>query len=753
MIKLEEQLQLCKSATIEEIYQAVKKEIQKRLEAEPYPMQTKKVYYVSAEFLMGKMLVNYLINLHLYDEVKDMLQRFGYTMQELQEVEAEPSLGNGGLGRLAACYLDGAASLGYAVDGIGLLYHFGLFRQVFANHKQQELIDPWLDQEHWVRKTDVTFPVYFGNHGVLARMYEMDIPGNHGGKNTLRLFDIESVDESIVQPDSIHFDKRDIERNLTLFLYPDDSDEEGRLLRIYQQYFMVSCGAQYILEEYQKSGKTWNEFPDHVRIQINDTHPTLIIPELIRLLMREGCTMKQAIALVSNTCAYTNHTILAEALETWPRTYLKKVVPQLMEIIEALDAIEAMQHNDVHSAIIDEDDRVHMAHLDIHYGYSINGVAALHTDILKESELKTFYEYYPEKFHNVTNGISFRRFLYGCNRELTQQIETLIGSGFYDDANELEKLLNYVEDPIVCNALLDIKQKKKVQFCKEMRRSQQIVLNPNSIFDVQIKRLHEYKRQQMNALYIIHKYLEIKQGKRPERPITFIFGAKAAPAYVIAKDIIHLLLVLQEVIAKDPVVSPYLQICFVENYNVAKAELLLPAADISEQISLASKEASGTGNMKLMANGAITIGTLDGANVEIAEAVGKESIYLFGETSEQVIDRYAKQDYCARNYYEQDSVIKQAVDFIVSDQMKAIGDETSLYRLYHELLNKDWFMTLLDLKAYITCKDQVFHEFEDRTAWGKKMLINIANCSYFSADRAVQEYGKHIWNLERERKG
>lgn len=747
MNKFKEELQLSNGVTIDEIYQKIKEYVQKHLNEQERMNQERKVYYVSAEFLMGKMLVNYLINLHLYDEVEELVTELGYTMQELQKVEAEPSLGNGGLGRLAACYLDAAASLGYAVDGIGLLYHFGLFRQVFENYKQKELVDPWLDQEHWVQKTDVTYPVYFGNIGVLARMYEMIIPGSHGGKNVLRLFDIESVDESIVQPHTIAFDKRDIERNLTLFLYPDDRDEEGRLLRIYQQYFMVSCGAQYILEEYLKTGYPLNEFAEHVSIQINDTHPTLIIPELIRLLMREGCTMKEAIRIASHTCAYTNHTILAEALETWPRTYLKKVVPQLMDIIEALDAIESYQHEDHSTAIIDRYDCVHMAHLDIHYGYSINGVAALHTEILKNSELHQFYKLHPEKFHNVTNGISFRRFLYGCNRELTKFIETLIGNKFYENPDELTKLLEYQEDKAVLKELLEIKQIKKQQFCKEMRKGQGIVLSANSLFDVQIKRLHEYKRQQMNALYIIHKYLEIMKGILPQRPITFIFGAKAAPAYTIAKDIIHLLLVLQELIAKNPKVSPYMQICFVENYNVSKAELLLPAAELSEQISLASKEASGTGNMKLMANGAVTIGTLDGANVEIAEAVGEEAIYVFGETSEQVIAHYEQSDYCSRSYYEQDPVIQEAVDFIVSEDVLQYGDETSLQRLYHELLNKDWFMTMLDLKAYIACKDQALLEYEDRFAWAQKMLKNIANCGFFSADRAVKEYGEKIWKL------
>lgn len=747
MSKLEGQLHLQKNADITMIYQALHTYIQKQLD-EIQPMKNdRKVYYISAEFLMGKMLVNHLINLHLYDEVEALVKQYGFTMQQLAEVEAEPSLGNGGLGRLAACYLDGASSLGYACDGIGLRYHFGLFRQVFENYKQKELMDVWLDQEHWVRKTEITYPVYFGNMGVLARMYEMDIPGCHGGKNTLRLFDIESVDESIVQENSIAFDQRDIERNLTLFLYPDDSTEEGRLLRIYQQYFMVSCGAQYIVEKHIEQGYDIKELDQHVMIQINDTHPTLIIPELIRLLMREGCTMKEAIQIVSRTCAYTNHTILAEALETWPRAYLKKVVPQLIDIIEALDAISAYQGHPESTQIIDHEDRVHMAHLDIHFGSSINGVAALHTEILKHSELKDFYALYPNKFHNVTNGISFRRFLYGCNRELTKLIEDTIGSSFYDQTDDLKKLMAYIEDDTLLKRLVEIKQEKKQIFCAEMKKTQGITISPDSIFDVQIKRLHEYKRQQMNALYIIHKYLEIKQGKLPKRPLTFIFGAKAAPAYVIAKDIIHLLLVLQEVIARDSVVSKHMQLCFIENYNVSKAELLIPAADLSEQISLASKEASGTGNMKLMANGAITIGTLDGANVEIAQAVGSDAIYIFGETSEQVIAHYEKQDYVSKAYYEEDEEIKEAVDFIISDEMLELGDEMSLKRLYLELLNKDWFMTLLDLKEYIACKDRAFNDFEDQRAWAQKMLTNIANCGFFSTDRAVRDYCENIWKL------
>lgn len=749
-LRMEQQLKtalgLQEPCTIEELYHALNRYVKKQLEQVEHIKQKRKLYYVSAEFLMGKMLSNYLINLGIYDEVEKVVASYGYTMQEVEEQEAEPSLGNGGLGRLAACFLDSIASLSYCGDGIGLYYHFGLFQQVFENYKQKEIKDAWINEQSWVRKTDTTFPIYFGNAGVLSRMYDMDIVGANGGKNTLHLFDIESVDESLVG-DGIRFDKRDIERNLTLFLYPDDSDEEGRLLRIYQQYFMVSSGAQLILEEQKAAGHDLHQLARYVCIQINDTHPTLIIPELIRLLMQEGITMKQAIDIVAKTCAYTNHTILAEALETWPRAYLKKVVPQLMDIIEALDAIQQYQNTDEKVAIIDAQDRVHMAHLDIHYGYSINGVAALHTEILKQSELHAFYKLYPEKFNNKTNGISFRRFLSSCNRELLGLIKEYTGKDASADPSCLLDLMKYQDDSILLQKLCDIKQLKKQSFADFMQRTQKQSINPKSIYDVQIKRLHEYKRQQMNALYIIHKYMEIKAGKLPTTPITFIFGAKAAPAYTIAKDIIHVLLCLQEVLASDPDVSPYINICFIENYNVSKAERLIPAADISEQISLASKEASGTGNMKLMVNGAVTIGTMDGANVEIMEAVGEENIYVFGETSEQVIAHYKNADYCARAYYEKDAHIAEIVDFLISDTMCAIGDPVSLQRFYNELLNKDWFMTLLDLNAYIECKETAFQEYTDRIAWAKKMLVNIANSAYFSSDRTIKEYAEEIWKL------
>lgn len=739
-------LNLAKDCSIQEVYEAIQKEVMKKLTA-CQPMEgNRKLYYVSAEFLMGKMLTTYLHALHLYDEVEEEITKHGYTMEQLCQVEKEPSLGNGGLGRLAACFLDSIAALGYCGDGIGLLYHFGLFKQVFQDHKQMEIKDEWLNDVSWIRKTEHTYPVYFGNLAVLSRMYEMDIPNEKGHKNTLRLFDIESVDESLVQ-EGISFDKRDVERNLTLFLYPDDSDEEGRLLRIYQQYFMVSSGAQYMVETYLKQGYPLADFAQHITIQINDTHPTLMIPELISIFMKKGMTMRQAIDVVSKTCAYTNHTILAEALETWPRAYLKRVVPQLMDIIEALDAIVSAKGMQKEVAIIDAEDRVHMAHIDLHYGYRVNGVAALHTQILKESELKPFYQLYPEKFNNKTNGITFRRFLRNANPQLHAYLKELLHVDVCEQPQKLSELLRYQKDETVCQTLSTIKKANKQRFIQYMKQEQGFTLPQVAIFDVQIKRLHEYKRQQMNALYIIHKYLEIKEGHLPKTPIVCIFGAKAAPAYTIAKDIIHLLLCLQTLLANDPEVAPYLQICFVENYNVTMAEYLIPAADVSEQISLASKEASGTGNMKLMLNGAITLGTADGANVEIKEAVGDDNIYIFGADSDTVIQHYAKADYISKTYYEKKEHIHILVDFIVSDAMLELGDQENLHRLHQELINKDWFMTLLDIEAYITCKEQCFQDYEDTNGWNQKMLVNIAKSGFFSSDRTIEEYVNDIWNL------
>ena len=706
----------------------------------------RKLYYISAEFLIGKLLSNNLINLGLYDEVKAELNAAGRSLAEIEEIEPEPSLGNGGLGRLAACFLDSIASLGLNGDGVGLNYHFGLFKQEFKDNLQYETKNPWIDKKSWLNKTDVSYKVKFGGMEVTSRMYDILVTGYNNRTNKLHLFDIETIDESIVK-EGIDFDKDEIKKNLTLFLYPDDSDEAGRLLRVYQQYFMVSNAAQLILKEAKERGCKLTDLHEYVVIQINDTHPSMVIPELIRLLTAEGMSMDAAIKEVTNTCAYTNHTILAEALEKWPIAYLKKAVPQLMPIIKELDKRVRAKFDDESVYIIDEDDRVHMAHMDIHYGYSVNGVAYLHTEILKDSELNNFYKIYPEKFNNKTNGITFRRWLLHCNAPLADFITSLIGDGYKTDATELKKLEKFVDDEKVLNELLEIKKDAKIELSNYLSETQGIELDENSIFDIQIKRLHEYKRQQMNVLYVIHKSLELKDGKKPARPITVIFGAKAAPAYVIAKDIIHLILCMQELINNDPEVSPYLKVVMVKNYNVTKAEKLIPACDISEQISLASKEASGTGNMKFMLNGAVTLGTLDGANVEISQFAGKENEYIFGKTADVVIEHYAKADYVSMDYYEKSDVIKDAVDFIVSDELLAIGNEENLERLYNELLNKDWFMTLLDLEEYIKVKDKAFADYEDRMSWAKKMLHNIANAGFFSSDRTIEEYNKDIWKL------
>ena len=708
----------------------------------------KKVYYISAEFLIGKLMSNNLINLGLYDEVKELLAAKGKSLAKVEEIEPEPSLGNGGLGRLAACFLDSIATLGLPGDGIGLNYHFGLFKQVFTDKLQDAQKNEWIEAQSWLRKTDTTFEIEFGDRTVTSRLYDIDVVGYNNGVNKLRLFDIESVDESIVE-DGISFDKTEIEKNLTLFLYPDDSDEAGNLLRIYQQYFMVSNAARLIIRDLKEKNRDLHKMYDYAVIQINDTHPTMVIPELIRILiMEEDFNMSEAIAVVSKTCAYTNHTILAEALEKWPLKYLRKVVPQLVPIIRELDKRIAAKYDDERVQIIDKDGRVHMAHIDIHYGFSVNGVAAIHTDILKDTELNHFYKIYPEKFNNKTNGITFRRWLLSCNPELTDLISSAIGDGYKKNAEELEKLLAFENDAEFLDKLESIKKQKKRELAKYIAEKEKIALNPDSVFDIQIKRLHEYKRQQMNALYIIHKYLEIKAGKKPVRPLTFLFGAKAAPAYVIAQDIIHLILVMQEIVEKDPDVSPYMKVVMVENYNVSYAEKLIPACDISEQISLASKEASGTGNMKFMLNGAVTLGTSDGANVEIHELVGDDNIYIFGEKSEQVIEHYKKADYVSKEYYKKSPVIKEAVDFIVSKEALKVGHKENLERLYKELLNKDWFMTLLDLEDYIATKDRMFADYEDRAKWKKMMLHNIAKAGFFSSDRTIAEYNRDIWKLK-----
>ena len=733
-------------ASNEEIYGALLSMVQEMAGEKERTDSKKKLYYISAEFLIGKLLSNNMINLGIFNEIKDVLAQNGKNIAEIEEVEPEPSLGNGGLGRLAACFLDSIATLGLAGDGVGLNYHLGLFKQEFKNNLQRETPNPWIEAKSWLKKTDVVYPVSFKGLNVNARMYDIEVTGYNNKTNKLHLFDIDSVDETIVE-DGITFNKEDIEKNLTLFLYPDDSDENGRLLRIYQQYFMVSAGAQLILDECTAKGCNLHDLADYAVIQINDTHPTMVIPELIRLLVERGLDMDEAIEVVSKTCAYTNHTILAEALEKWPVYYLKKVVPQLMPIIEVLDDKVRRKYEDESVSIIDRNDTVHMAHIDIHYGFSVNGVASLHTEILKETELNNFYKIYPEKFNNKTNGITFRRWLLHCNPALTELLDELIGEGYKKDAAELEKLLAFKDDEKVLDRLVEIKHANKEALCKYLEETQGVKVSPDTIFDIQIKRLHEYKRQQLNALYIIDKYLEIKAGKIPAAPVTAIFGAKAAPAYVIAKDIIHLILCLQEIINNDPEVSPYLKVVMVENYNVTKAEKLIPACDISEQISLASKEASGTGNMKFMLNGAVTLGTEDGANVEIHELVGNDNIFVFGASSDEVIEHYAKADYVARDFYEKNPAIKAAIDFITSEEVLKVGEKENLERLQHEIISKDWFMTLLDFDSYKEKKEEALRAYADQKTWAKKALVNIAKAGYFSSDRTIEEYNRDIWHL------
>ena len=750
MMKIQELLETklgktIKEASNAEVYYALLHVVQNMAKDKEVPVKKKKIYYISAEFLIGKLLSNNMINLGIYDDVKKMLAENGKDICEIEEIEPEPSLGNGGLGRLAACFLDSIATLGLSGDGVGLNYHLGLFKQEFKDELQNAVPNPWIEKESWLTKTEVSYPVTFGNLTVNSRMYDIEVTGYNNQSNKLHLFDLESVDDSIVK-EGIDFDKEEIEKNLTLFLYPDDSDDAGRLLRIYQQYFMVSNGAQLILDECVARGSNLHDLYEYAVIQINDTHPTMVIPELIRLLVARGIQMDEAIEIVTKTCAYTNHTILAEALEKWPIEYLKKVVPQLVPIIEILDDKVRRKFDDESVVIIDKNDVVHMAHIDIHYGFSVNGVASLHTEILKDTELNAFYKIYPEKFNNKTNGITFRRWLIHCNPELTALLDELIGTGYRENAEELEKLLAYTDDDAVIEKLLSVKGDNKKALCDYLKQTQNVELNPESIFDIQIKRLHEYKRQQMNALYVIHKYKEIKAGKKPSTPITVIFGAKAAPAYVIAKDIIHLILCLQELINNDPEVSPYLKVVMIENYNVTKAEKLIPACDISEQISLASKEASGTGNMKFMLNGALTLGTEDGANVEIHELVGDNNIFVFGASSEEVIKHYENADYVSGDFYEKDETIKEAVDFITSKELLAIGHEENLTRLQNELLNKDWFMTLLDFKAYTKKKEEALKAYEDRKTWAKKMIVNIAKAGYFSSDRTIAEYNNDIWH-------
>lgn len=733
-------------ASNEEIYMVLLELVKEHIHTAVRNEGKKKVYYISAEFLIGKLLSNNLINLGMYEEVDLLLKEKGKSLSEIEEVEPEPSLGNGGLGRLAACFLDSIATLGLNGDGIGLNYHFGLFKQVFENQKQKEIKNPWIDNKNWLNETGIGYKVPYRDFTLVSKLYDIDITGYENRSNKLHLFDVETVDECLVR-DGISFDKEDIGRNLTLFLYPDDSDKDGNLLRIYQQYFMVSNAAQLILSECEQKGYDLHKLHDHVVIQINDTHPSMIIPELIRLLLERGMSMDEAITIVSAACAYTNHTILAEALEKWPLAYLDQVVPHLIPIIKELDARVRKKFADERVFIIDRCDRVHMAHMDIHYGFSVNGVAALHTEILKESELRAFYDIYPEKFNNKTNGITFRRWLLHCNRDLASYIESLIGSGFKKDACELEKLLDFKEDQNVRGRLMEIKKDNKRKLADYVEETSGIRLDENSIFDIQIKRLHEYKRQQMNALYIVHKFLEIKKGKYPATPITMIFGAKAAPAYTIAKDIIHFILCLQEVINHDPQVSPHLKVVMIENYNVSAAEKLIPACDVSEQISLASKEASGTGNMKFMLNGAVTLGTMDGANVEIEQLVGEDNMYVFGESSMQVIEHYNSSDYKAVDYYINDPEIKEMVDFILSPEILSVGDVHNLLRLHTEIVGKDWFMTLLDVKDYILAKDRMFRDYENKEKWSRMVLVNIAKAGFFSSDRTILQYNSDIWKL------
>ena len=737
-----------KNATDSQLYEAVVSLVKNRNAEIPAVTGDKKLYYISAEFLIGRQLGKNLINLGLYDEMKQMLTEEGKDLSSIEQMESEPSLGNGGLGRLAACFLDSIATLDMAGDGIGLNYHFGLFRQKFENNRQVEVPDEWLTGKNFLIDTGVSFPVELAGKTYQSHMYDLDVIGYHGNKNRLHLFDLDSVDASIIK-DGISFDKTDIEKNLTLFLYPDDSNDAGRKLRIYQQYFMVSNAAQLILKEEKEKGHSLRDLGRHVAIQINDTHPSMVIPELIRLLINEGITFKEAAMIVTDVCGYTNHTILAEALEKWPLDYMLEVVPQLMPIIEGLDyVVSTAYHGNPDLAIIDHDNRIHMARMDMHFSHSINGVAALHTEILKNQELKPFYDIYPSKFNNKTNGITLRRWIMHCNPALASLFDQMIGTEWRKNADQLERLLDHYNDEWFLDRLDEIKHDNKVRFAQYMKKSQNVDIDPDSIIDIQIKRMHEYKRQQMNVLYVIYKYLQIKAGNVPTRPITVVFGGKAAPAYYQAKCVIHAILCLSQLINNDPEVSRYLKVVMIENYNISKAELAIPASDISEQISLASKEASGTGNMKFMLNGAVTLGTNDGANVEIAQLVGKENIYTFGKSSDEVINLYNTNGYHASDYYNGSELIRNCIDLLTSEEMLAIGDKTMLNDLRDNLINKDWFMTLLDLEEYCNVKDQVFREYEDRGAWKRKALVNIAKSGFFSSDRTIEEYNRDIWHLK-----
>ena len=736
--------------TEQELYKALLDITRERSRELPTREDKKKLYYFSAEFLIGKLLSNNLLNLGIYDQVNEELVAVGKSIMDIEQAENEPSLGNGGLGRLAACFVDSIATLGLNGDGIGLNYHFGLFRQVFKDNQQTTTPDAWLTGDDWTIRNTKSYTVPFKKFPLTSTLYDIDVLGYKQDKrNRLRLFDLDSVTPTIIE-EGISFDKKNIKENLTLFLYPDDSDHAGELLRIYQQYFMVSNGAQLIIDEAVAKGSNLHDLAEYAVIQINDTHPALVIPEMIRLLGDRGIEFDEAVEIVQSMTAFTNHTILAEALEKWPEADLEEIIPNIMAIIRNLDARKKAKFpNNSKVTIIDENKRVHMAHMAIHYGFSVNGVAALHTDILKNSELKAFYDIYPEKFNNKTNGITFRRWIMDANKELANYLDTLLGRQWHRDS-DLSGLLAYLDNLEVHERLREIKHSNKVKLKHFLQDIQGVTVNEDSIFDIQIKRMHEYKRQQMNALYVIHKYLDIKAGNIPSTPLTVVFGGKAAPAYTIAQDVIHLILTLSELIANDPQVSPHLQVVMIENYNVTRAQYLIPACDISEQISLASKEASGTGNMKFMLNGALTLGTLDGANVEIHELVGDDNIYIFGKDSDTIIDLYETSGYVAREYYEQET-IRPLVDFIVSQEMLALGNEERLTRLHNELIVKDWFMTLIDLTEYIEVKEQMLRDYEDQNAWTRKAIQNIAKAGFFSSDRTIAQYNEDIWHLVEHR--
>ena len=707
----------------------------------------RKLYYFSAEFLIGRLLRANLINLDLLDRAQDLLQSWGTSLSEVEDAEPEPSLGNGGLGRLAACFMDSIASLGLNGCGVGLNYHYGLFRQNLSEGYQQEEPNPWIEDTSWLRDEHTTFTVPFACGDVVAKLYDIELPGYHNGVvNRLHLFDVENP--APAPTSGISFDKNDIQHCLTSFLYPDDSDEAGRLLRVYQEYFMVCAGAQLIIADAQQAGWQLDRLDDHIAVHINDTHPSMIIPELVRQLTLHGVSQDRACEIVENACAYTNHTILSEALETWNMSSIERVAPQLVDVITNLDERAKARTSDPALAIIDRDNRVHMAHMDVHFSRSVNGVAKLHTDILKNSEMNGFYNIYPDKFNNKTNGITFRRWLMGCNPMLAAAISDAIGESWKDDASHLIDLLKHIDDAAFRQKLDSIKAQNKHRLADWLQKTQGITLNRDAIFDVQIKRLHQYKRQQLNAMYAMWKYLDIKKGHIPARPLVMIFAAKAAPAYTLAKDIIHMLLCLSKLIEQDEQVRPYLQLVMVENYNVTAAEHLIPAANISEQISLASKEASGTGNMKMMANGALTLGTMDGANVEIVNLVGKDNAYIFGKTSQEVIDAYKNESYHPWDYWKSDAMIRELIDFIISPSMLALGSSESLGRVYQDLLSHDWFMTLPDVADYISTKERCLADFENRDAWITKTIINIAHSGYFSSDRTISEYNRDIWHLD-----